>query len=114
MDPVATNPGNVADTVLIIVNAGMGLCGAFGGFILKKLNDEIGRNRENIRDLYKLNASTQKELSEAKLETAKNYVTNAAIDDIKTEFFRRCDKIDDSIEKLRDVIVSQSSSRARP
>lgn len=111
----ATNGG--ADTILIIINVALGLATSFGMFILKKLDSENDRRRNDIKELYEMSADIKKEIADHKLECSKSFVPQTSMDLFREECIAKIEKIDSKFDKLQELILNQLSnntSRARP
>jgi hypothetical protein len=91
-----------------------GIAVAAGGFVIKRAYHEIDRSREKISELFRLNANLERQLAEAKLETAKEYVTHDGLSEFKTEFFKRVDTIESKLDRFLERQQTVSDRHARP
>lgn len=75
------------------------------GLVVTLIMFIIRRAFTKIDDGQKQHRSLEKELSEHKIDVAKNYVGKDDLSDLKGEIFKRFDKSDDKVEKFHQKIM---------
>ena len=100
------------DAVLIVINIIWGLAMAACGFVIKRVVNEFDTQRGQIAALERMNTEVRVEAAKLGEKLAAEYVRNDDLSAIETEFRRRCDRIDDRLEKIWEEMRRITSSPA--